>query len=286
MNLRSLIFLTLGSAICLWLSSCTPIPIPLPTGAIKPFQDEELQFLEPGGTTLAEIRQHLGEPQAIRNNGKLQIYVDRRISWFVWMGPMIEKVWLVGVLFIEMDENYRLRRYEVVNKYNDCVSWGLCLDAEMFNALDGPLKPPDEAQLFADDSIIILEQGRSEQPEYEHISEGQCKIITYLGDKSRLETLRVQIDESPKRAISRNGYLKNIIAHGNHTLSVLWPLSWEMASMKIPIRKWDFHCNNGELLFVNVFTTRGIIRSPKLNMVIDSIDEGMKTIQKRRLIID
>ena len=278
--------MALGSAICLWLSSCTPIPVPLPTGAIEPLQDEELQFLKPGGTTLAEIRQHLGEPQAIRNNGKLQIYADRRISWFVWMGPMIEEVWRVAVLFIEMDENNRLKRYEVVNKRNGCVSWGLCLDAEMFNALDGPIKPPKEAQLLADDSIIILELGRSEQPECEHIPEGRCEIITYLGDKSRLETLRVQIDENPKRAISRKGYLKNIIAHGDHKLSVLWPLSWEMASMKIPIRKWDFHCNNGESLFVNVFTNRGIIRSPKLNMEIEPIDEGIKTIQKRQLIID
>ena len=52
--MKSLSLMIQGLFICILLSSCTP-PIIIPLFPEEPLQDEELQFLKPGETTLAEI---------------------------------------------------------------------------------------------------------------------------------------------------------------------------------------------------------------------------------------
>jgi hypothetical protein len=274
-------FAAFGAAICLWFSAC----IPIPTFSTAPLQEEELHFLEQGETTLEEIHQHFGKPQAIRSNGGLLLYGKTRAKMYVlWM--YMETVDHIAYLFIEMNEDNRLYRYEVVREFDGCVSWGPCLDTAMYDGLMYPIRPL-EAPL-ADDTIILFNP-HIEYPDYEPNPEGQCKIIAYLGNKSSLKTLRVQIDKSPKRAISKNVYLKKIVAPGDHTLTVHWPLSWQMyGHEKESSIRQNISCNSGESVFVSVFTTSGgIIRSyNKINMETKSTTESLKTIKERHPIID
>ena len=278
-------FAAFVSVICILLSSCTPIPIAIPLFPEERFQVEELQFLKPGETTRDQIRDHLWEePRAIRNNGKLLLYTKSRNTWFVWAGTSFGAVDDVTFLFIEMSDDDILYRYEVVREYDGCTTWGLCLDEDMYRDLSDPLNSTREAPLV-DDTIILLEQ-RVDNLDLNHAPDGQCPIITYLNKSWPLKTARVQIDESPKRAISKNGYLKNIVTSGKHILTVHWPLSWERVEMKRSIQKFDFNCEENNSFFVSVYTSGGIIRMEKINIEIESADEGLKSIKDRHLIIN
>ena len=66
-HMNSLSLMTQGLFICVLLSSCTPVPIIIPLFPEEPLQEEELQFLKPGETTLEEIKGHLWEPLATRH---------------------------------------------------------------------------------------------------------------------------------------------------------------------------------------------------------------------------
>ena len=264
--------------ICIIISSCTPVPIAIPLFPDEPLQEEELKFLKPGETTLAEIKEHLWEPLAIRNNGKLLLYKEHRTSWVVWAGPSFESLEYSAFLFIEMNEDDILNRYEVIrnkdgfwHKMQNCTSWGLCLDMEMlqFQSLES----------LVDDATYVLLGSKIEQSELDHPPNGQCQIITYLDNKSNFVSLQVQIDENPKRAISKKGFLKNVVAPGDHSFTVDWSLEKES-----PIRQ-NISCNSGESVFVSVFTSGGIIRFHKVNMEIKSTTEGLKVVKERHPII-
>jgi hypothetical protein len=245
----------------------------------EPLQDEELQFLKPGETTLAEIKEHLWEPLAIRNNGKLLLYREHKPSWVGWVGPGFMELKIIAFLLIEMNEDNKLKRYEVIRKHEgffldemqNCTSWDLCLDMEMlqFQSLES----------LVDDATYVLLGSKIEQSELEHPPNGQCQIITYLDNKSNFVSLQVQIDENPKRAISQKGFLKNVVAPGGHSFTVDWSLEKES-----PIRQ-NISCNSGESVFVSVFTSGGIIRFHKVNMEIKSTTEGLKVVKERHPII-
>ncbi|MFC1845393.1 hypothetical protein ACFLZ5_11490 [Thermodesulfobacteriota bacterium] len=281
------LFLTIQSIlIFILISSCTPIPIAIPLFPEEPLQNEELQFLKPEETTLAEIKDHLWEPLAIRNNGKLLLYKEHRTSWVAWVGPGFMELRIIAFLFIEMNEDNKLKRYEVITNHEgffheikDCTSWGLCLDMEMLQF--------QNSDSLIDDATYVLLGPKIEQSELEHPPDGQCQIISYLGNKSKFVSLRVQIDENPKRAISKKGFLKNVVAPGDHSFTVDWPLEFGKAykTKEIPIRQ-NLFCNSGESLFVSVFTSGGIIRFHKVNMEIKSTAEGLEAVKERHLIID
>lgn len=285
--MKSLSLMVQGLFICILLSSCTPVPILIPLFPEEPLQDEELQFLKPTETTLAEIKEHLWEPLAIRNNGKLLLYKEHRASWAGWVGPGFMELRDEAFLFIEMDEDNKLKRYEVIRKHegffqdemNDCTSWGLCLDMEMLQF--------QNLESLVDDATYIFYSPQIEQSELERPPEGQCKIITYLDNKSKFGTLRIQIDENPIRSISKKGYIKNIVAPGGHALTVNWPLASEKVykTRETPIRQ-NLSCNSGESLFVSVFDSKKMFRAARLNVKLESTDEGLKIVRERKLIID
>jgi hypothetical protein len=284
--MKSLSLMIQGLFICILLSSCTPIPIAIPLFPEEPLQEEELQFLKPGETTLAEIKEHLWEPLAVRNNGKLLLYKEHRVSWVAWVGPGLAELRIEAFLFIEMNEDNKLKRYEVITNHDgffrevkDCTSWGLCLDMEMLQF--------QNSDSLIDDATYVLLGPQIEQSELEHPPDGQCQIITYLGDKSKFMSLRIQIDENPKRAVSKKGFLRNIVTPGDHTFIADWSLDPGIPDKvkESPIEQ-NISCNSGESFFMSVFATRGIIRSPKLNMKIKANDEALKIVRERRLIID
>ena len=270
------------AAICISLFSCTPIPVAIPLFPDEPLHTEELQFLKPGETTITEIREHLGEPLAIRNNSRLLLYKKSRDSWFVWFGTSFLNLEYVTFLFIEMNEANILSRYDIIRnkdglfrKTHDCTSWNLCLDIEALAQL------PKEA--FADDATYILLAPQDKQPELKQPPDGQCQIIIFLDDESNFGVLRINIDENPRRSISKKGFLENIIRPGNHTITANWPHSFDEDSAE----QLNISCNSEESLFVKVYTSGlAIIRPLKINVKIESIDEALKILKERRLIIN
>jgi hypothetical protein len=284
--MKEVSLVALMAAICILLSSCTPVPIIIPLFPEEPLQDEELQYLKPGKTTLAEIKEHLWEPLAIRNNGKLLLYKENRATWFVWAGPSFDTLESSAYLFIEMNEDDILNRYEVIrnkdgfwHKMQNCTSWSLCLDMEMLQFQNSDSR--------IDDATYVLLGSKIKQSDLEHPPNGQCQIITYLDNKSNFVSLRVQIDENPKRAISKIGFLKNIVSPGDHSFAVDWPLELFGKYYKPkenPIWQ-NISCNSGESVFVSVFTSGGIIRLHKVNMEIKSTTEGLKAVKERHPII-
>jgi hypothetical protein len=285
--MKSLFLMISGLFICIFLSSCTPVPIIIPLFPEEPLQDEELQFLKPGETTLAEIKEHLWEPLALRNSGKLLLYREHNSSWVGWVGPGFMELKIEAFLIIEMNEDNKLKRYGVLrnnegflfNKTENCTSWGLCLDIErlQFECLES----------LVDDATYIFWEHQVEQSELEHPPEGQCQIITYLDNKSKFGTLRVHIDENPKRAISKKGFLRNIVQPGNHILTVDWPLCSEKSyNMWAGLIQQNFSCNSGESLYMSVFDSKKMFRATRLNVKLESTDKGFNIVRKRRLIID
>jgi hypothetical protein len=288
--MKSLSVIIPGLLICFLLSSCTPVPIIIPRfPEEEAFQDKELQFLKPGETTLPEIKEQLWEPLAIRKNGRILLYTGHNTRFAAWVGTGLMELRDEAFLFIEMNEDNKLKRYEVLRKHqgffldkmNDCTSWGLCLDIEMlqFQSLES----------LVDDATYIFFSPQIELSELEQPPDGQCQIITYVDNKSELKIFPVQIDENPRRTINKKGFLKSIVGPGDHTLSVNWP-RWAEEIYKEysdPIQQ-VFFCNSGESFFVSVFGTpaKFMFRAPKLNMKLESTDEGFKTVRERRLIID
>ncbi|MFC1837312.1 hypothetical protein ACFLYW_01360 [Thermodesulfobacteriota bacterium] len=286
--MKSLSLMIQGLFICIVLSSCTPVPIIIPLFPEEPLQEKELQFLKPGETTLSEIKEHLWEPLATRNNGKLLLYREHNPTWVGWVGPGFMELKIVAFLVMEINEDNTLKRYEVLRNHEgffsnkrtkDCTSWGFCLDIErlQFECLES----------LVDDATYIFWEHQVEQFELEHPPDGQCQIITYLDNKSKFGTLRVHIDENPTRAISKKGFLRNIVQPGNHTLTVDWPLCSEKSyKMWADSIRQSLSCNSGESLFVSVFDSKKVFRATRLNMKIESTDEGLKIVRERRLIID
>jgi hypothetical protein len=249
--------------------------IPLFPG--EPLHDEKLKFLEPGVTTLTEIKEKLWEPTAIRNNGKLLLYKEsRETALLLTLGIDYSKI--TAFLIIELDEDDKLSRFEVLRSetgiYDDeniqsCTSWGICLDMHM----------------LYDESFSYTFLGpQVKQSELEYPPDGQCQIITYLSNGRRV--LWIQIDENSKQAITEKGFTKNIVIPGNHTIKVHWRHNWETTYDKKTILKQNISCNSNESIFVNVFTTREIIRPLKVNLKIEPFEEALKTIRERRVIID
>lgn len=275
--------------ICIILSSCTPVPIIIPLFPEDPLQDEELQFLNPGETTLAEIKEHLWEPLSIRNNGKLLLYKEHKASWVGWVGPGFMELRNEAFLFIEMNEDNKLKRYEVIRRHEgfffdeekNCTSWGLCLDLETL------VNQSLEARV--DDTTYIFLAAQLEQSKLEYPPKGQCQIITYLDNESKFGTLRIQIDENPIRSISKKGFLQNIVTPGDHTLTVRWPLDNEKVYNKYsgpaPVKQ-NLSCNSGESLFVSVYDTKKMFRARILNVKFETTDVGLKIVRERQLIIN
>lgn len=271
------------------LSSCTPVPIIIPLFPDEPLQDAELQFLKPGETTLTEIKAHLWEPLAVRKNGKLLLYRESDTSWVGWVGPGFMELKNEDFLLIEIDGNNKLQRYEIikrregffVDEIKDCTSWGLCLDMEMlqFQSLES----------IVEDATYIIFSPKIEQSELEHPPEEQCQIITYLDNKSEFGTLRVHIDENPQRAISKKGFLRNIVSPGSHRITVNWPLGFDKTDGRYKESpQQNVSCNSGESLFMNI-SGKGAgfwFRPPMLNIKLDTTEEGLQVIKERRLIID
>ena len=93
------------------------------------------------------------------------------------------------------------------------------------------------------------------------------------------------MDENPKRAISRKGFLQNIVEPGDHTLTINWPLDFEKSYKTGPIFK-NLACTSGETLFVSVFEIDKLFRAPKLVAEIETTQAALHTVLQRRLIID
>jgi hypothetical protein len=286
-HIKSLSLLIQNLFICILLSSCTPVPIIIPLFPEESFQNQELQFLRPGETTQSEIKEHLWEPLATRNNGKLLLYRESMSSWVGWVGPGFIDLVNDAFLLIEINEDNTLKRYEIITRKEgffldetkECTSWGLCLDMEMLQY--------QSLESLIDGTTYIFFSPQIELSKLEHPPEGKCQIITYLGHESNFGALRVHIDENPKRAISKKGFLINIVEPGNHTFTADWAIDRKTDYNKKKSPIWqNISCNSGESLFVNVYTTRGIIRNAKVNTKIESIDKGLKILQERRLIID
>jgi hypothetical protein len=287
--MKSLSMMIQSLFICVLLFSCTPVPIIIPLFPDEPLEAAELQFLKPGETTLAEIKEHLWEPLAIRKNGKLLLYRESNSSWVGWVGTGFMELKNEDFLLIEIDENNKLKRYEIIKRkegffideIKDCTSWGLCLDMEMlqFQSLES----------IVEDTTYIIFSPKIEQSELEHPPEGQCQIITYLDNKSGFGTLRVHIDENPQRAISKKGFLRNIVLPGNHSITANWPLGFDKTDERYKESlQQNVSCNSGESLFVNI-SGKGAgfwFRPPKLNIKIDATEDGLQVIKERRLIID
>jgi hypothetical protein len=277
------------AVICILLSSCAPIYSLTSKGVI---QNEDLYFLKPGETTLAEIKEHLlEEPLARRNNGRLLLY---KKNWSYWRelpaslyGYDDRRLDIDEFLIIEMDEDNKLKHYDVLpfghglifpfsSKTKECTSWRLCLD--MDEVLSGCIESLD------DDASYTFLRPQVEQFELEHPPNGQCQIITY-SRKGSGWGFRVQIDENPNRVISKKGFLRNIVAPGDHILTLDWSLCLEEPSG--PIQK-RLSCNSGESLFISVSGTRAdfIPRASKLKIKIETADEALKIVPEKRLIID
>ena len=208
---------------CLWVALATlGCAIPAVTFKIDPvpFQDQDLEFLEPGSTDLETLIDELGPAPIVRRDGRLQVYaalVNRSVVYELGTGGNFKYHYLV----LELDGHDIVQRFEVARPKSNpllelpkptCTSWGVCVLRGPFDFRGGGYFGRGDQYLPAGSDIAVVAETADADALAEDFLPGdhECALFLYNAHKSGAvySFIRVATEETRWRDVPEGAYIR------------------------------------------------------------------------------
>ena len=274
------------------LGGCVIIPFPSIPEA-KPFQDEEIGFVEVGKTTRQEVNAKLGQPQVSRADGSLVAYGEARavasLLGAVYMGSgQIMPIETFHYVIVRYDADDVVTAFDIVRDRDGCTSDGICIEAA-FKTVEARGWWYDVESALTDLSTIILAPTDNDGDAKRFpVEANRCGVYVYEtrtgmpGHKA----LSISRPGRPSTPINSHTYLYWMQSPGPVSLdSVEFDVTFP--NQEFPtVQPLDFECAAGNLYFVKVNNHNRWIFNDTITFSLDTTESGKKNVQSRRLIID
>jgi hypothetical protein len=233
----------------------------------------------------AEVVRWLGEPDLVRNDGRLLIYVaTREISH----DPLYRTA-DVHVLLLEMDGEGRVRGHDVIVN-GGCSASGICIEGPFGPSSETSTLSVEEIRRKAVDGLVIFESGSRHEPPTPAAADDQCELFVFRARDCQ-EDMRVWPPGAESaQAIPAEGFLQHQVAPGPLDLRIEWtelerflPVEFAYTGKEITVE-----CPAGQQVFVqlSLAKTRMQRRDYSLEFKVMPADVGREAIAQRARIIN
>jgi hypothetical protein len=275
MRSKILVKITLATcALSLGLTGCVVMPFPVvPEEDL--FAEKRVQFIQPGGTTRAQILKEFGAPRLSRMDGNLVVYGQARTVADVFAGTIIgtggvNPIETNSTLIVQYDEGNTVIRADVLRGAKECTEYGLCIEARFDWQETGKMMEHDSVLT----SAVVPSSGADDQlaKQFATAAEG-CRVYLYSAGADTIVT--ASSSATGTNPLSQRGYL-------------VW--AGEPGSVSIRASQMDewpekmIHCSTQALLFVSVYAKSCYGNKPP-EISLDTETAGKDQITARSLIL-
>lgn len=263
------LFVLLASAL---LSACIYIPAIEP----EPYKDVNLDSIDLGKSTRADIVKLLGEPDITRRDDSIWIYgQDRDVGFLIlllkpgYAGFMRDFQFLV----FEFNQDY-VKSFDLVEEGLGCSTSGICLAAGW-----GPTgrRPDLDEWVLVNDLTVVVSGGEDDKTAKKfHGIPDKCAFYIYQkyrGGRAAVGSIRNVL-------MAEKAYLYVVLTPGIHPVTAMQRNDW---SKEIFVSE-ELECESGDVLFVKIAEKSWSWGRQPMITVVDS-NVGREAILKRNLIL-
>lgn len=260
------------------ISGCGSFPIVTSRVDPEPFQEPDLEFLEPGPTNLETVADRFGPAQIVRREGRLHVYaVSVNQSRVVLVGG--GSPYQHHYLFVEVDDRNVVQRYALVRPDDKrCTPWGVCILREPWQYRLGFFSLGHD-ELSDSDIAVLVETEEEDALAKKYVpGTGECAIYLYSAYRSgESSMIRIAAGDDPWRYVPEGTYAWMTPPPGPQSIRASYGAVPEASDDLI----LELGCESGHTYFVEL---RGWSRE-KLKMNQQPEATAREALRKRRLIL-
>ena len=252
-----------------------------------PFQDQDLEFLEPGSTDLEALVDELGPAAIVRRSGRLQVWaaaVNQSRVVMVGGGSPYKHHYLV----VDLDSDGIVQRFEVVRPNHTpvfgsadppCTSWGVCVLRDPFEYHMGLFTLGHEELPAEDDIAVVMDTGDEDSPAVGPLpGENECAVYLFNASTTGVwSTTRVATPETPWRFLPEGTYSLLTPPPGRQLIRAQFGPTCNAQD----IRTLELDCESARSYYVSVAGKK--CNTMSLTLVPETT--ARETLKKQRLIV-
>jgi hypothetical protein len=273
--------------VALFILGCGSLPMVDSKVDPLPFQDQDLEFLEPGSTDLEALVDELGPAAIVRRGGRLQVWAAAANQSRVVMvggGSPYKHHYLV----VELDSDGIVQRFEVVRPNHTpvfgsaeppCTSWGVCILRDPFEYHMGLFTLGHEELPAADDIAVVMDASDEDSLARDSLP-GRNECAVYLFNASATgawSTTRVATPETPWRYLPEGTYSRLTLPPGRQLIRAQYGPTCDEQD----IRTLELDCERAQTSYVAVAGKR----CSRMSLTLVPETTAKETLQKQRLIV-
>lgn len=240
----------------------------------EPYTEEQLAFVEPGVTNRDQMHRELGQPIAVRNEGRLSIYADAQKMAFVGAGSDYGYVAKPHCCVVEYDDAGVVTDVAVIRDEEGCTSAGYCVK---------PIFVSGKSEPRSDGAIVFALPSDDSAAKAFVSNEDRCGLFLYL---TGLEwAFKVFRPDKPPVYLDLESYLHWRPLPGRVEMRVE---TWNAKTSS----GYKFDCEAGENYFIHIhskvdfFSGVLLLQGVRMTWREDDLLAGREFVSQRRLILD
>jgi len=273
------------------LAGCAGLPMVTSRVDPVPFQESQLNFIEPGKTTTSSLVQILGKPTFVRKDGQMLVYASAiNVHNAVLVGAPVSQ-FDHYFLFIDLAGDGTVESYEIVSnamkritgsRPTPCRLSGECVEIDPWIYKSGAFSIGEEVLPENLDIAVLTDTLKATENAKSYVPGPQECAIYIWGLGGNEMGIRVSIDNGPWRAIDpySGTFILRRLSIGMHRI---------MASYRINDRQFDPHeynvdCQPVASLFAQI-SAGGFWRS-RMKFELQTEEAGRNLLKKSRLVLE